>query len=114
MMKKLRRLAPTEHARELDLPASRREQVVAADHQRHALHVIVDGRRELIRPVAVAILDEQIAALRRRLLLLRPMAEIDEPLNRIVEPHAQADAAVFAEAALAAGARIPGLLVRSS
>ena len=106
MVKKLRRIAPAEQPRELDLAAGRGEEVVAADHQRHALHVIVNRRRELIGPVAVAILDEQIAALLRGLLRLLTVAQIDESFDGRLEPHAHADAGTFREPAVATRARI--------
>ena len=59
---------------------------------RHALDVVVDRRGELIRPVAVAIAHQQIAALLRRPLLLRAVPEIDEALDGRLEPHPQPDA----------------------
>ena len=52
-----------EQPRELDLAARGRQQIVAANDERDALHEIVHRRRELIRPVAVAVAHEQIAAL---------------------------------------------------
>src|SRR5262245_54263481 len=101
-MEELRRLGASEQAGELNLPARRRQQIVAADDERHPLDVVVDGRGELVRPVALAILHQQIAALLRRSLFLRSVPEIDESLDGRLEADANADARPFGEAAIAA------------
>src|SRR6266540_111760 len=106
-MQKLGRLRAAEETREQDLPAGRRQQIVATDDERHALHVVVHRRAELIRPVAVAIAHEEIAALLRRPLLLRSVTQIDEPLDGRIEAHAQAESGGIGEPTVAAGARIP-------
>ena len=48
---------------ELNLAAGRIEQILAANDEVHVLQPVVDDDRELIRPVAMSIADEQIAAL---------------------------------------------------
>ena len=105
-MEKRRRLVAAEQPRQLNLPARGGEEIDAADHQRHALDVVVDRRRELIRPVAVAIAGQQIAALLGGALLLWTETEIDEALHRWLEPNAQPAARALGEPAVAAGARI--------
>ena len=72
--------------RELNLPAGGREQIVAADHVRDALHEVVDGGDELVGPVAGAVADEQVAALLGRLLL--HAVRVEDP--RIAPPPARA------------------------
>src|SRR5690349_3533828 len=56
-------MRPAEHSGELDLPAGRRQQIETADDEIHVVAHVVDGDRELVRPVAVAVLEEEIAAL---------------------------------------------------
>ena len=56
------------------------------------LDEIVHGHGELIRPVAVAIAHEQIAALRHRVLLLRSQHRVVERLHARIEPYARAHA----------------------
>ena len=74
------------------------------------LHVVVHRRCELIRPVAVAIAREQVAALRRRALLLRAKAQIDEALDRRHEPHPQADGGTLRQPAARTGSGIAELV----
>src|SRR6266508_593145 len=107
MMQELGRLHSPEQARQLHLAAGRRQQIVATNHERHALDVVVDSRSELIGPIPVAIAREQIAALLGRPLLLKSMTEIDEALRRRIEAHAETDIRPFSETAVAARARIP-------
>src|ERR671936_355233 len=109
-MQEGRRLGPSEQPRELDLPSGRRQQIVAAHDQRDPLLEIIDGRRELIGPVAFAIANEQIAALLVWPLLLRSVAEIDESLDRWLESHANAEARPLDQSAIAAGAGITELV----
>ena len=54
---------PSQHSRERHLPSRRRDEIAAADDQRDVLTVVVDGCRELIGPVPVAIADQEIAVL---------------------------------------------------
>src|SRR5258706_5970114 len=107
MVEELRRLGAPEQPGELDLPAGGGQEIVAAHDERDALSVVVDRRRELIRPVAVAVPREQIAALLGRALLLQPVPQIDEPLHGRLEPDADADARRLGQPAIATGARIP-------
>src|SRR5688572_10252790 len=89
-MQKRRRLATSQQTAELDLSACRIEQIFAADHVRDTLQPIVYDHGKLIRPVAVAIADEDIAGFLRGTLLLRPETAIVKSLDRRVEPHANA------------------------
>src|SRR5439155_19225825 len=110
VMQERRRLGASKKPRELNLASGRRQQIISAHHERDALLEIVDGRRELISPVALAIADEQIAALLVRPLLLQAMAQIDEAFDRSLESHADADAGSFDDAAIATCAWITDLI----
>jgi len=112
-MQKARRLAAAEQPCELQLAPGGREQVVAANDVRHALDVVVDRHGELIRPVAVAIADQEIAALLGRALFLRAVPKIDEALHGRFEAHPQPDTGRIHESPLAAGTRITKLVVGS-
>ena len=85
-MKKCRRTLAAEQTGKLDLAAGRIEQILAAYDEIHVLQPVVDDDGELIRPVAVPIADEQIAALFGGPLLLRPEPKIVEPLDRGIQP----------------------------
>src|SRR5437899_864439 len=108
-MEKLRRRTAAEQTRQLKLAAGGPEEIVAANDERHTLDVIVHRRRELIRPVAVAIACQQVAALLERPLLLRSMPPVDEMLERRLQPNPQASSVAFRQPAIAARARIPKL-----
>src|SRR5256886_13423840 len=105
-MQEGRRLGASKKPRELNLASGRRQQIISAHDERDALLEIVGGRRELIRPVALAIADEQIAALLVRPLLLKAMAQIDEAFDRRLELHADADAGSLNDATIATRARV--------
>ena len=62
-MKELGRRFSTEQPRQLDLPAGRREQIVAAHDQRDALPNVVDRGGELIGPKPVTVAHEEVSAL---------------------------------------------------
>src|SRR5262245_4453488 len=111
-MKKLRRLDSAKETCELDLAARGREQIVTTNHQRHALLEIVDCRHELISPVAFAIAHEQVAALLRRPLFLRPVPQIVEALDRWSQTDAQSETRTFGQAFRGAGAGISKLALR--
>src|SRR4030095_4804320 len=89
-----------------DLSSGRFEQIVPADDERDALAPVVDRRRELIGPVALAIPREQVPALRRRPLLAAPVPEIDERFDGRVEANANTESGCVVQPAIAAGARI--------
>ena len=81
MMEELRRLGSAEKPCQLDLAAGRVEQILAANHNRHALQPVVDDDRKLIGPVSMAIADEEVAALFGRSLLLRAETKIQKRSN---------------------------------
>ena len=87
VVQELWRLGAADKTRELQLPAGGREQIVATDHERDALHQVVHRRGELVGPLAVAIAHEQIAALLRRPLLLQTVTQVDEALDGRLEAH---------------------------
>src|SRR5262249_54369489 len=105
-MEKLRRLSTPEEPRELNLAAGRCQQVVAPDDERHTLYMVVNGCGELVRPVAFAIADEQIATLLRRPLLLWTVTQVDEALDARLEPDADADARPLVQPEIATDAGI--------
>ena len=67
--------------REPELPPGGVQQIDAADHVGHTLEVIVHRHRKLIRPVAMSIAQQHIAALFRWALLLRAETEIVESFD---------------------------------
>src|SRR5438105_1751265 len=111
MVQEFRRRGSAEKARELDLAPRRLKEIVAANDERHALCEIIHGGGELIRPLAVAIAGQQVAALLPRLLLERAVAQVDEPFDGRLEPHAQRAPGLIGQSARRAGARIPPLSV---
>ena len=62
-MKKCRWTLAADQPGELNLAAGRIEQILAANDEVHVLQPVIDDDGELIRPVAMPIADEQIAAL---------------------------------------------------
>src|SRR5215831_19393618 len=100
------RLGASEQPRQLHLAPRGLEQIVAADDERDILDEIVHGCGELVRPVAFAIADEQIAALFVRALLPRPVTQVDEALDARIEADAQTAARPLGQAAVAARAGI--------
>jgi len=68
---------------------------------------VVDGDRELIRPVAIPILQEQIAALQRGSLFNAPKQQIVEHLRSLVQDDTNAAPGDRIEPALATTAGIP-------
>ncbi len=111
MVEKDRRLAPAQHAREPNLAAGRREQVLAANDQVHLLPLIVHHHRELVGPVAVPIPEQQVAALRRGGLAHRSRERVGESLLARFEHHAHAASRLERQSARSAATRIRGLLV---
>ena len=53
----------SEHPPEQDLPACGRHQIGASDHERDALAQVVDDDRELVGPVTITVLEQEVAAL---------------------------------------------------
>ena len=92
MMQKRRGALAAEQAREPDLPAGRGKQILTANHEIDLLVEIVDADGELISPVAPSIADQHVAALLRRIVLLRSEPPIDEALDAGVHAHAPANA----------------------
>ena len=94
-----------------DLAARGREQIAAADDVRDLFYEVIDGRRELIGPLADTIADEDVAALSRRVLCLRPEQAVVETLDPRIHTHADPAARAGAEATRAAVAIIAALAV---
>lgn len=91
-MEKRGRPVASQKTAELDLSTCRIEQIFAADHVRDTLQPVVYDDRKLIRPVAVAIAEQEIAALLRGTLLLRAEPAIVKSFDGRLEPHANATA----------------------
>ena len=105
-MEKHRRLGAPEEPSELNLPACGIQQILAAHHHVHALQPIVDDDRKLIRPAAVPIADEDIAALFVRALLLETQPEIMKTLDGTLRANANAEAGRFRQLLIAARSEI--------
>ena len=105
-MKKSGRLGSPEQPCKENLPSSGVEQIFAANDEVHALRPVVDGDRELIRPVPVAIPNEYVAALCERLLGLRTQPQIVESHDAVVEPDSQSQSGLLPQMSIAARPRI--------
>ena len=92
MVQEDRRPSPPEQPRQRHLAAGRRSRSSPADDEVDALEGVVDRHRELVGPVAGAVADEQVTALRGRRLHLRSEPGVVERLDVAVEPDAQAEA----------------------
>ena len=104
-----RRLRATKHPAQTDLAPCRIEQIRAPDNQIHVLFEIIDGHRELVRPVAIAIAQQQVAALVQRCLFKDAEQQIGEPLAARLELDAKTPPGGVGEATGAAMAVIPVL-----
>ena len=100
------RLGAAKEARQSNLAAGRCQQVHAANDIRDALEMVIDSHRPLISPVPESIAHEDVAALLRRILRLRPEPAIDERLRAGIHPDAPAQTIDEAESAMAARAGI--------
>ena len=84
-MEKRRWLGSPEQPPKENLPSCGVEQILAANDEVDVLEPVVDSDRELVRPIPFAIANEHIAALRARLLDLRPQPKVVEPHHAVVE-----------------------------
>ena len=80
MMQEDRRRRPAEQPAEQDLAAGGLEQVLAPDHQVHAVPEVVHHHGELVGPLPEPVAQQQVAALRRR--VLRPARRAGRPSKR--------------------------------
>src|SRR3954464_2431570 len=103
---------PAQQAGDANLPAGRRQQVLAAYHDVDPLAEIIDTHRELVGPVAETIADQHVSALLRRVLLLPTQALIDERLDAGVHAHAPPGVVSQRQAAVAAVAVVTQFHVR--
>ena len=81
MVQEPRRLRAADESRQAELASGGVEDVLAADDEVDALFVVVHDDGELIRPVAVTVADEHVAALRVGVLRLRTEAKVGEVLG---------------------------------
>ena len=81
VMKERRRVLASEQSSEGNLPPGRWQEILAADDEVDLLSEVIDNDAELIRPVAVAIADQHVAALLLWILQLRSEAFVDEPFD---------------------------------
>ena len=72
-----------EEPREAKLSTGGGEEILPPDHEIDPLFPVVDGDGELIGPLAEPVADEEVAALRHRVVGLRPEPQIIEPLRPI-------------------------------
>jgi len=64
--------------REAELPAGRRQQVHPSNHERDTIPRVVDGDRKVVRPMAIAVADEDIAEFVGRRIALDPEQRVPE------------------------------------
>jgi hypothetical protein len=86
MMEERRRLLTPKESRDPDLSAGGREKVDTANDVIHTLLPVINRNGELIRPVAVTIAQQHVAALLFRILALASKPPIVELLNARIDP----------------------------
>jgi len=111
MMRETRRRRATEQTRQTDLPTGGCEQVGAADDLGDALLDIVGDHRKLIRPIAEPIANQQVSALRGRVLRLRATQAILESFDPWLHDRTPAEAVAEAQPPVAARTRVGTLTV---
>ena len=89
MVCKARPSAISEHLAETKLTPRGWGEIFAANDVRHALHHVVNSDRELVRPIAVAIEQQEIAVLPCRLLLDGAQEQIVERLDTFADSNPQ-------------------------
>ena len=94
-MRKYRRRVTTDQAGQTDLTPGGREQILPANDERHSRRRIVDRSDALVGPVAQTIPQQQISALRRRVLFLTANERIVEHLDPGIELQPPADVTVL-------------------
>ena len=82
------------------------KQVVAADHEIDSLRRVIDGDGELIRPVALAIAQQQVAALSRGILRLRAVRASVKRSRPGIQTGPPAENLVERQGRVPAGARV--------
>jgi hypothetical protein len=101
MMREARPTRDTEHLPQAELTSSGRQEILAANDVRHLLRCVVHRHRKLIGPVAVAIAQQQIAALPRRLLFDPTKKQIVERFDASVDADAESTACPCVQSTLA-------------
>src|SRR5262245_22599113 len=96
----------SEEARESDLTSRGFEQVHAANDVGDALVEIIDRHGKLVGPVSQSVAQQQVAALRLRILHLLSAKPILEALDARIDAHPPADAVVERQREIPARARI--------
>ena len=104
MVRKARVPSPAEHLPETQLTSRRRREIFTANDVGNPLHHVVDGDRELIRPVAVAIAQQQIPTLTSGFMLDDAQEKILERLDTFGNSNAQAPARSVCQATISAEA----------
>lgn len=92
MMCKARAPRPAEHLPQAKLSSCGRDEIFAANDVGNPLHQVVDGNRELVGPVAVAVAQQQIATLTGGFVLDQTQEKIVERLHTFAELNTQAPA----------------------
>src|SRR5436305_15105812 len=105
MVEKSLRSRPSEQPRELNLSAGRRQEIFAADDERHTLVEVIHRNGELVGPVAESVADQQVAARVEGPLFLRSQRHIIESLDGRFDPDAHAESSTEREMSFAATAR---------
>ena len=94
-MREHRRRLTSDQPGQTDLTSSRGEQILSAHDERDALYGIVDRSDTLVGPVAETIPQQQISALRRRILFLTTNERIVEHLDPGSELQPPADVTIL-------------------
>src|SRR4051812_41515554 len=105
---------PAQQAGDANLPAGRRQQVLAAYDDIDPLTEVINTHGELVGPVAETIADQHVSALLRGVLLLPTQALVDERLDSRVHAHAPPGTVSQRQAAFAAVAVVAQFVVRGS
>lgn len=101
-MEKARRRLRTQKGAKLYLSSRGMEDILPSNHQINIFDEVVDDNREIISPVFVPVLDQQIAALAKGILLLRAEQEIRKGFALVRQLHAQADIPSISQTCVAA------------
>ena len=90
MMHEYRRRGPSEQPPEQELAAGRLQQILAPDHEVDAVAEVVHHHGELVGPLAQAVPQQQVPALRRRVLSRGPEPRVLEALDAGIDPEPHA------------------------
>ena len=100
-MREARTVEAAQHPPKAKLASRRRGEVFSANDVSDSLRHVIDRDRELIRPVSIAIAQQQIAALPRGRLLDGAKEQIVNPFHACIHPDAKTPSRTIVEPTLA-------------